>query len=64
MRTMAQIDTWYETEINQAKLEGEERRNQEIVLNMLRKNVPLETISEYTGLTTGEVERLSLLPAE
>lgn len=64
MRTMAQIDTWYETEINQAKLEGEERRNQEIVLNMLRKNVPLETIAEYTGLTTGEVERLSLLPAE
>jgi hypothetical protein len=64
MRTMPEIDAWYETEMNNAKLEGEERRNRAIVLNMRRKNVSLETIAEFTGLTIGEVERLLLLPTE
>jgi hypothetical protein len=63
MKTMAEVDTWYETEINKAKLEGkaegEERRNRAIVLNMRRKNVSLETIAEFTGLIIEEVERLS-----
>jgi predicted Rossmann fold nucleotide-binding protein DprA/Smf involved in DNA uptake len=64
MRTMAEIDTWYDMEINKAKLEGEERQKQAIVLNMRRKNVSLETISEFTGLTIGEIERLLALPNE
>ena len=64
MRTMPEIDVWYETEMNNAKLEGEERRNKAIVLNMRRKNVSLETIAEFTGLTVGEVERLLSSPTE
>jgi hypothetical protein len=63
MRTMAQIDAWYETEMNKAKLEGEargkERQKQEIALKMLRKNIPLETIAEVTGLTIEQLEQFS-----
>jgi hypothetical protein len=51
MRTMAQIDAWYETEMNKAKLEGEKRQKQTIALKMLRKNIPLETITKVTDLT-------------
>jgi hypothetical protein len=54
MRTLAEIDTCYETEISQAVLQGEargeERRNQTIALEMLRENIPLETIVKITGL--------------
>jgi hypothetical protein len=70
MKTMAQIDALYEAEINKAKLEGElqgeargkalgeELQKQAIALNLLRKNIPLETIAEATGLT---IERLQQL---
>jgi hypothetical protein len=74
MKTMAQIDALYEAEINKAKLEGqlegqlegeargkaigEELQKQAIALNMLRKNIPIETIAEVTGLT---IERLQQL---
>ena len=68
MRTMAEIDAWYEEMITKAELEGEARgrklTRQEIVLNMRRKIISLETIAEYTGLTIGEVERLLSLPVE
>ena len=68
MRTLAEIDVWYEEMFTKAKLEGEARgrklARQEIVLNMRRKNISLETIAEYTGLTIGEVERLLSLPVE
>jgi predicted HTH domain antitoxin len=64
MRTMEEVDTWYEMEINKAKLEGEELRNQAIVLNMRRKNISLEMIAEFTGLIIEEVERLSSLLTE
>jgi hypothetical protein len=64
MRTLAEIDTWYETEISQAVLQGEargeERRNQTIALEMLRENIPLETIVKITGLTTQQLAKLSL----
>ena len=68
MRTLAEIDVWYEEMFTKAKLEGEARgrklARQEIVLNMRRKNISLETIAEFTGLTVGEVERLLSLPME
>ncbi len=64
MRTMSEIDAWYETEMNNAKLEGKELSNRAIVFNMRRKNISVETIAEYTGLTIGEVERLLSLPVE
>jgi predicted transposase/invertase (TIGR01784 family) len=65
---MAQIDAWYETEMNKAKLEGEakgeERQKQTIALKMLRKNIPLETITEVTELTVEQLEKLLSSPTE
>ena len=58
MRTMEQVDAWYEAEINQARVEGKDLEKQTIALNLLRKNIPLETIAEATGLT---IEQLQLL---
>jgi predicted Rossmann fold nucleotide-binding protein DprA/Smf involved in DNA uptake len=51
MNTMAQMDALYESKINEAKLEAEEHQKQTIPLNLLRKNIPIETIAEATGLT-------------
>jgi hypothetical protein len=64
MKTMAQVDAWYETEMNKAKLEGKLegeiegklREKKEIALNLLQENVPLETISRTTGFTISELE--------
>jgi hypothetical protein len=68
MRTLANIDTWYEEVFTKAKLDAEargvERANRRIALNMLRENIPLERIAELMDLTTAEIERLSSLPAE
>jgi hypothetical protein len=66
MKTMAQIDAWYETEINKAKLEGEvrgeargeQRQKQSIALNMIQENIPLEVISRITGLTIEQLQQL------
>jgi hypothetical protein len=37
---------------------GEERQKQMIALNLLRKNIPLEIISEATGLTLEQLQQL------
>jgi hypothetical protein len=62
MKTMEEIDVWYETQMNQAKLEGaleeKQRQQQAIALNLLRENVPLEIISRTTGLTIEQIEQL------
>ena len=54
MRTMEQIDAWLESEITQAQ----ERKQQEIALNLLRKNITLEVIAEATGLTIEQLQTL------
>lgn len=67
MNTMEEVDTWYETEMNKAKLEGQlegeargkELEKQEIALKMLRTNISLETIEEVTGLTREQLKKLS-----
>jgi hypothetical protein len=67
MKTMEEIDTWYATEMSRAKLEGtlegeqrgEQRQQRTIALNLLRKNIPLETIAETTGLTLEQLQELS-----
>ena len=56
MKTMEEIDIWYEAQMNQAKLEGEQLQKQTIALNMLQENIPLETIARITGLTISELE--------
>jgi hypothetical protein len=66
MKTMAQVDAWYETEINKAKLEGKLegeiegklREKKEIALNLLQENVPLETISRTTGFTIEQLQQM------
>ena len=54
MKTMEEIDVWYETQMNQAKLEGKI----EIALNMIQENISLETISRITGLTIDRLQQL------
>jgi hypothetical protein len=65
MRTMEDVDAWYESEMSRVRLEGalEEklRQQQTIALNLLRKNIPLDTISEATGLT---IEQLQILRSQ
>jgi hypothetical protein len=36
--------------------QGRDRERQAIAINLLRKNIPLETIAEATGLTISELE--------
>jgi hypothetical protein len=70
MKTMAQVDAWYETEINKAKLEGkiegklegklegELEGKKEIAINLLRKNIALEVVAEVTGFTIEQLQQL------
>jgi hypothetical protein len=57
MRTMEQVDAWLEAEI----AEAQDRKQQEIALNLLRKNIPLEIIAEATGVS---IERLQSLQSQ
>ncbi len=61
MRTMEQVDAWYDAEIAQAEQKAEERKQQEIALNLLKENVPLEIISRTTGIT---IEQLQILRSQ
>jgi hypothetical protein len=58
MRTMEQVDAWYEAEIAEAAQKAQERKQQEIALKMLRKNMPLETIAELTELSIEQLKSL------
>jgi predicted transposase/invertase (TIGR01784 family) len=70
MKTMEEIDVWYDTQMSNAelkgelkgKLEGEQRQKREIALKMLGKNLPLETIAEVTGLTIEQLQQLQSSP--
>jgi hypothetical protein len=63
MKTMEEIDVWYETQMNQAKLEGEELQKQSIALKMLQENIPLEVITRITGLTIDRLQQLQSSPS-
>jgi hypothetical protein len=58
MRTMEQVDAWLEAEI----AEAQERKQQEIALKMLRKNMPLDTIAELTELSIEQLQSLQSQP--
>jgi hypothetical protein len=76
MKTMAQVDAWYETEMNKAQLEGELRGKlkgklegklegkKEIAINLLRKNIALEMVAEVTGFTIDQLQQLRLSERE
>jgi hypothetical protein len=66
MKTMEEIDVWYETQMNQAELKGElrgelkgeQRQQHAIALNMIQENIPLEVIARITGLTIDRIQQL------
>ena len=47
-------------ESEQYKLEGETKKQIEIIKNMLDDNLPIATIIKYTGLSKEEIEKLSI----
>jgi hypothetical protein len=51
-----QLSPLYLEQIQAAEQKGEQQKQQEIALNLLRENVPLEIISRTTGLTISELE--------
>lgn len=58
MRTMEQVDAWFEAEIAEAEQKATQKNQQEIALKMLRKNMPLETIAELTELSMEQLQTL------
>jgi predicted transposase/invertase (TIGR01784 family) len=42
----------------EGKIEGQEEKAIAIALNMLRDNLPLETIARFTGLSNTQLQRL------
>jgi predicted transposase/invertase (TIGR01784 family) len=58
MRTMEEVDAWYEGQIAEAEQKAEQRKQQEIATKMLRKDIPLDTIAEVTGLTIEQIQQL------
>jgi antitoxin component of RelBE/YafQ-DinJ toxin-antitoxin module len=58
MRTMEQVDAWYDAEIAKAEQKAEERKQQEIAVNLLRKSISLEVIAEATGITIEQLQSL------
>jgi predicted Rossmann fold nucleotide-binding protein DprA/Smf involved in DNA uptake len=64
MKTMEEIDVWYEAQINQAKLEGEQLQKQSIALNMMQENIPLEVIARITGLTISQLQQMQSSPEQ
>jgi predicted transposase YdaD len=62
MRTMEEVDAWYEAEMNRAKLEGaieeKQRQQQTIATKMLRENISVETIARITELSLEQIQQL------
>jgi predicted transposase/invertase (TIGR01784 family) len=62
MKTMEEIDLWYEDQMNKAQLEGEQRQKQKIARNLLQENFSLAMIAEVTGLTIEQLQQLQTSP--
>jgi predicted transposase/invertase (TIGR01784 family) len=64
MRTMADVDAWYEAEIAKAEQKATQKakqeNQQEIALKMLRENIPVDVIERVTGLTIEQLQSLRL----
>jgi hypothetical protein len=53
----------YLEQIQAAKQEGKQQQQEEIAVNLIRKNIPLEVISETTGVSIDRLQTLrSQLP--
>jgi hypothetical protein len=53
-----QLSPLYLEQIQTAKLEGEQQKQQEIALKMLRENIPLDVIERVTGVTIEQLQSL------
>jgi hypothetical protein len=53
-----QLSPLYLEQIQAAKLEGEQQKQQEIAVKLLRKNIPLEVIFETTGVSIEQLQAL------
>ena len=62
MKTMQDVDAWYDAEMNKVRvegaLEGEQRKQQSIAIKMLGENIPVETISRITELSIEQIQQL------
>ena len=47
----------------EAREEAKDEEREKIALNMLRKNIPLETIAELTELTIDRLQQLQSAPS-
>jgi hypothetical protein len=55
MKTMEEVDLWYEDRINNAKLQ----ETIKVALKMLLEDMPLETIARITELSIEQLQQLS-----
>jgi predicted transposase YdaD len=55
-----EIDAMLGTKFEETRVyqEAKEEKAQEIALNLLRKNLDVETIAEVTGLTIAQIEQI------
>ena len=61
MRTMEQIDAWYEAEMTKAQQDAQLRQAQSLVLRLLNRrvgNVPSELEARVQGLSLTRIEQL------
>lgn len=52
------LTSWEEKGLEKGLEKGREEERRAIALNMLRKNLPLETIAEVTGITIAQLQQL------
>jgi predicted transposase/invertase (TIGR01784 family) len=62
MRTMEQVDAWYEAEIAEAEQragqKAKQESQQEIALRMFQEGIPLDVIARITQLSTEQLKSL------
>lgn len=63
-RQMKYVTTIERMAEERGEARGARSRETEIALNLLRKNMPLETIAEVTGLTIEQIQELQTQPSE
>ena len=56
MKTMAEVDAWYDAEISNAELRGK----REIALKMIQENIPLEIVVRISGFTIEQLQEIQI----
>jgi antitoxin component of RelBE/YafQ-DinJ toxin-antitoxin module len=58
MRTMEQVDAWFDAEIAEAEQKAKQENQQEIALKMLQENIPLDVVARITELSLDRLQSL------